>query len=68
MASAESEEAAITVFEKAPGTWGLADRFQFDGGSAFDAKGFRQGLAQLGVCCCSLYFTGFSQNKMQLVC
>ncbi len=49
VASSESEEAAITVFEKAAGTWGLADRFQFDGGSAFDAKGFRQGLAQLGV-------------------
>jgi len=49
VASAESEAAAITVFEKAVGKWGLADRFQFDAGSAFDAKGFRQGLAQLGV-------------------
>jgi hypothetical protein len=49
VASSESEEAAITVFETAVGRWGLADRFQFDGGSAFDAKGFRQGLAQLGV-------------------
>ena len=49
VASSESEEAAITVFETAVGEWGLADRFQFDGGSAFDAKGFRQGLAQLGV-------------------
>jgi len=49
VASAESEEAAISVFEQAVGKWGLADRFQFDGGSAFDAKGFRQGLAQLGV-------------------
>jgi transposase InsO family protein len=49
LASAESEQAAITVFEKAVGKWGLADRFQFDAGSAFDAKGFRQGLAQLGM-------------------
>jgi hypothetical protein len=49
VASAESEEAAITVFEQAAGKWGLADRFQFDGGSAFEAKGFRQGLAQVGV-------------------
>jgi len=49
VASSESEQAAITVFEQAVGKWGLADRFQFDGGSAFDAKGFRQGLAQLGV-------------------
>ncbi len=49
IASSESEKAALTVFEKAVGKWGLADRFQFDGGSAFNAKGFRQGLAQLGV-------------------
>lgn len=49
VASAESEEAAMTVFEKAVAKWGLADRFQFDAGSAFEAKGFRQGLAQLGV-------------------
>ncbi len=49
VANSESEKAALTVFEKAVGKWGLADRFQFDGGSAFNAKGFRQGLAQLGV-------------------
>jgi putative transposase len=49
VASSESEAAAIGVFEKAVGKWGLADRFQFDGGSAFGAKGFRQGMAQLGV-------------------
>ena len=49
VAGSESEAAAIGVFEQAVGKWGLADRFQFDGGSAFDAKGFRQGLAQLGV-------------------
>jgi transposase InsO family protein len=49
LASCESEAAAIGVFEQAVGKWGLADRFQFDAGSAFEAKGFRQGLAQLGV-------------------
>jgi len=49
VASSESEEAAILVFEKSVGLWGIADRFQLDGGSAFDAKGFRQGIAQLGV-------------------
>ena len=49
VASSENEAAAIGVFEQAVGKWGLADRFQFDGGSAFNAKGFRQGLAQLGV-------------------
>jgi hypothetical protein len=49
LAGSESEAAAIGVFEQAVGKWGLADRFQFDAGSAFDAKGFRQGLAQLGV-------------------
>lgn len=49
VASSECEAAAIGVFEQAVGKWGLADRFQFDAGSAFDAKGFRQGLAQLGV-------------------
>ncbi len=49
VASSESEKATLTVFEAAVGKWGLADRFQFDGGSAFNAKGFRQGLAQLGV-------------------
>ena len=25
-------------------------------------------VRDLLMCCCSLYFTGFSQNKMQLVC
>ena len=48
VACSESEAAAIGVFEQAAGKWGLADRFQFDDGSAFGAKGFRQGLAQLG--------------------
>jgi transposase InsO family protein len=49
VAHAESATAAIEVFESAAAKWGLADRFQFDPGSAFESKAFRQGLAQLGV-------------------
>jgi putative transposase len=49
VATSESEQAAIRVFETAVGRWGLAERFQYDGGSAFNAQGFRQALAQLGV-------------------
>lgn len=49
VARSESTEAAIAVFEKAVLKWGLADRFQFDRGSAFDSQAFRHGLAQLGV-------------------
>ena len=45
----ESTEGAIRVFEKTVAKWGLADRFQFDRGSAFESKAFRHGLAQLGV-------------------
>jgi transposase InsO family protein len=48
-ATAEDRKAAIRVFEKAVAKWGLADRFQFDRGAAFDSYGFRQGLAWLGV-------------------
>jgi len=46
---APSTEAAITVFEAAALRWGLADRFQYDKGSAFESIAFRQGIAQLGV-------------------
>jgi transposase InsO family protein len=46
---AESTQGAIRVFEKTAAKWGLADRFQFDRGSAFESKAFRHGLAQLGV-------------------
>ena len=49
VANSPTTEAAIRVFEKAVAKWGLADRFQFDLGSAFESKLFRQGLAQLGV-------------------
>jgi transposase InsO family protein len=49
VAKEEDTEAAITVFDKAVAKWGLADRFQFDKGSAFDSHAFRSGLATLGV-------------------
>jgi putative transposase len=49
VAGAEDAAAAVTVFEKAVSKWGIADRFQFDRGSAFDSHVFRQGLAWLGV-------------------
>ncbi len=49
VAYAENTEATVRVFEKAVLRWGLADRFQFDRGSAFDSKLFRGGIAQLGV-------------------
>lgn len=49
VAKAEDTEAAIRVFEKAVTKWGLADRFQFDRGSAFNSHAFRGGLAALGV-------------------
>ena len=45
----EDTNAAILVFEKAVGKWGLATRFQFDRGSAFDSHAFRNGIAQLGL-------------------
>lgn len=49
IATAANTEAALAVFERAVAKWGLADRFQFDQGSAFEAHAFRQGLAQLGI-------------------
>ena len=49
IAKAEDIKAAIEVFTKAVKKWGLADRFQFDRGSAFDSHVFRNGLALLGV-------------------
>ncbi len=49
VAKEEDTEAAIRVFDKAVTKWGLADRFQFDSGSAFDSHAFRGGLAALGV-------------------
>lgn len=49
VAMAEDIEAAVTVTSKAIAKWGLADRFQFDRGSAFDSHAFRGGLAALGV-------------------
>ncbi|MBK8101378.1 MAG: DDE-type integrase/transposase/recombinase [Planctomycetes bacterium] len=49
VAVAEDTEAAVTVTSKAIAKWGLAERFQFDRGSAFDSHAFRNGLAALGV-------------------
>jgi putative transposase len=49
VALAEDTEAAVKVTAIAIAKWGLADRFQFDRGSAFDSKAFRGGLAALGV-------------------
>ena len=49
IALAENTAGAIGVFETAVAKWGLADRFQFDLGSAFESNAFRQGLAQLGI-------------------
>ena len=49
IAKAEDTKATIEVFTKAVQKWGLADRFQFDRGSAFDSHAFRNGLALLGV-------------------
>jgi len=49
VANAEDIVAAITVFQKAAGKYGLPDRFQFDRGSAFDSHAFRAGIARLGV-------------------
>lgn len=49
VALAEDIEAAVTVTSKAIARWGLAERYQFDRGSAFDSHAFRGGLAALGV-------------------
>lgn len=46
---AEDIEAAVTVTSKAMAKWGIAERFQFDRGTAFDSHAFRAGLAALGV-------------------
>jgi transposase InsO family protein len=49
VAREEDLTATVRVFEAAVLRWGLPERIQFDRGSAFDAKAFREGLAQLGV-------------------
>lgn len=49
IAEAEDLPAAVRVCRLAIGRWGIANRFQFDKGSAFDSKLFRDGLAQLGL-------------------
>lgn len=49
VATGEDTVAAITAFVKAASRYGLPDRMQFDRGSAFDSKAFRDGIAHCGV-------------------
>ncbi|MCP4040033.1 MAG: transposase [bacterium] len=49
IAPGEDTIAAIAAFAKAAGRYGLPDRMQFDRGSAFDSKAFRDGIAHCGV-------------------
>lgn len=49
IALGEDMAAAVRVFRGAVEKYGLAERFQFDRGSAFDSLVFRKGLALLGV-------------------
>ncbi len=48
VAPGEDLAAAVRVFRLAARKYGLADRFQFDGGSAFNSIPFRTGLGLLG--------------------
>lgn len=49
VATSEDSVAAIGAFSKAAARYGLPDRMQFDRGSAFDSKAFRDGIAHCGV-------------------
>ncbi|MBZ0151734.1 MAG: DDE-type integrase/transposase/recombinase [Planctomycetes bacterium] len=49
VAQSEDTVAAIAAFAKAAARYGLPDRMQFDRGSAFDSKAFRDGIAHCGV-------------------
>jgi transposase InsO family protein len=49
IATSEDTVAAISAFAKAAARYGLPDRMQFDRGSAFDSKAFRDGIAHCGV-------------------
>ncbi len=49
IAPSENEKDAARVIQLAAGKVGLADRFQFDCGSAFDSHLVRDGLAQCGI-------------------
>ena len=49
IATSEDTVAAITAFTKAAARYGLPDRMQFDRGSAFDSRAFRDGIAHCGV-------------------
>ena len=48
VARSENLAAAVRVFRLAAAKYGLADRFQFDGGSAFNSTAFRTGIGLLG--------------------
>ena len=45
----ESLAAAVATFRRAAARWGLPEKFYADRGSAYDADGFRKGLAVLGI-------------------
>ena len=47
--TSESLAAAVATFRRAAARWGLPEKFYADRGSAYDADGFRKGLAVLGV-------------------
>lgn len=49
IANSEDSVAAISAFAKAASRYGLPGRMQFDRGSAFDSKMFRDGIAHCGV-------------------
>jgi putative transposase len=47
--ASESLAAAVATFRRAAARWGLPQKFYADRGSAYDADGFRKGLAVLGI-------------------
>jgi len=47
--ASESLAAAVATFRRAAARWGLPEKFYADRGSAYDADGFRKGLAVLGI-------------------
>jgi len=47
--ASESLCAAVATFRRAAARWGLPEKFYADRGSAYDADGFRKGLAVLGI-------------------
>lgn len=47
--ASESLATAVATFRRAAARWGLPEKFYADRGSAYDADGFRKGLAVLGI-------------------